>query len=79
MPPRYLYTLSLPTLQPTSPTCPHTQITHRISWEEPILPERVEIDDEGGYILTEAGGPWLMPSSRSARLGRGHVWRAWHV
>lgn len=31
------------------------QITHRISWEEPILPERVEIDDEGGYILTEAG------------------------
>ena len=35
---------------------PRPQITHRISWEPPVLPERVELDDEGGYILTEAGG-----------------------
>ena len=34
------------------------QITHRISWEPPVLPERVELDDDGGYILTEAGG-WM--------------------
>ena len=37
---------------------PAPQITHRISWEEPVLPQRIAIDDEGGYIVTEAGG-WV--------------------
>ncbi|KAL4854923.1 Hexokinase-1 [Chlorella vulgaris] len=43
----------------------YNQITHRVSWEEPVLPQRIEIDDEGGYIMTEAEEDRVMPS-RSA-------------
>lgn len=43
-----------PSASPDTPPTPQ-QITHRISWEEPVMPQLVEIDDDGGYILTEAG------------------------
>lgn len=40
------------------------QITHKVSWEEPLLPQRVEIDEQGGYILTEAGKRCRMHNKR---------------
>lgn len=48
----------------------YNQITHRISWEEPVLPQRIAIDDEGGYIVTEAEEDRVMPS-RSALQAAG--------
>jgi hypothetical protein len=55
-------------LQPSP--APRVQITHGVSWEEPVLPERIEIDDDGGYILTEAGGcgaPHAAPTAGGRR------------
>lgn len=43
----------------------YNQITHKVSWEEPLLPQRVEIDEQGGYILTEAEEDRVMPSRSS--------------
>lgn len=48
----------------------YNQITHRINWERPVLPQRVAIDDEGGFILTEAEEDRVMPS-RSAICAAG--------
>jgi hypothetical protein len=53
-------------------TC--AQITHRVSWEEPVLPQRIEIDDEGGYIMTEAG-EWLARCACSACCARSAAWQ----
>ncbi|KAL4458291.1 hypothetical protein ABPG75_013156 [Micractinium tetrahymenae] len=43
----------------------YNQITHKVSWEEPLLPQRIDIDEQGGYILTEAEEDRVMPSRSS--------------
>lgn len=48
----------------------YNQVTHRVRWSEPILPETVPLDDEGSVLLTDSYEDRAMPS-RSALLAAG--------
>jgi len=48
----------------------YNQVTHRVTWDEPSMPESVALDSEGSEILVEAEEDRVMPS-RSSILAAG--------
>lgn len=60
--------LPLPT--PTQQYYWYNQVTHRVRWSEPVLPEAVPLDDDGSVLFTDTYEDRAMPS-RNALLAAG--------